>query len=156
MREFWVHNLDVVFFLYGLAFMAAGLLILAQRRDLSQRSIAQTFGWLAAFALCHGANEWVGMWRIIRGESFTARLLELHLLPISFIFLYEFGRRVYALSSRGRWLAGRWSTLVLSLLCFALMIATGRDPAIWPRYLLALPGGLLAADRDQALPARES
>ena len=40
MKEFWVHNLDVVFFFYGLAFVAAGLLIFTQRRDISRRSIA--------------------------------------------------------------------------------------------------------------------
>jgi signal transduction histidine kinase len=145
MREFWVHNLDVVFFFYGLAFMAAGLLILAQRRDISQRSIAQTFGWLAAFALAHGANEWVDMWQIVRGDFVLARLMALWLLPISFIFLYEFGRSIFALSSRWKWLAGRWSTLVLSTACLVLMSAGGHDPLIWPRYLLDLPGGLLAA-----------
>jgi signal transduction histidine kinase len=145
MREFWAHNLDVVFFFYGLAFMAAGLLILAQRRDLGQRSIAKTFGCLAAFALLHGVNEWVGMWKIVRGDSPTARLLELHLLPLSFIFLYEFGRSAFALSGRGRWLSSRWPMAILSVVCFALMFAGGREPMVWPRYLLALPGGLLAA-----------
>jgi signal transduction histidine kinase/ActR/RegA family two-component response regulator len=145
MREFWVHNLDVVFFFYGLAFMAAGLLILAQRRDSSQRSIAKTFGWLAAFALVHGCNEWLDMWMLVRGDSAAARILELHLLPISFILLYEFGRSIFALSSRGKWLASRWSTLALSLTCLALMAAAGEEPAVWPRYLLCLPGGLLAA-----------
>jgi len=67
MREFWVDNLDHVFFFYGLAFFAAGLMIVARRRDMLQRGITKTFGWLAAFALVHGANEWVDMWRIVRG-----------------------------------------------------------------------------------------
>jgi|GEM_PF-5394143 len=145
MKEFWVHNLDVVFFFYGLAFVAAGLLIFTQRRDISRRSIAKTFGWLAAFALIHGANEWVDMWRIIRGDGAAIRIIGLHLLAVSFIFLYEFGRSLFALSSRGKWLAGRWSTFGLAAACLVLMASAGHEPSVWPKYLLALPGGLLAA-----------
>ncbi|MCX5796207.1 MAG: ATP-binding protein [Elusimicrobia bacterium] len=145
MREFWVHNLDVVFFFYGLSFIVAGLLIFTQRRDSSRRSIARTFGWLAAFALVHGANEWLDMWQLSRGDSAVVRTTGLHLLTISLIFLFEFGRRAFALSSRGKWLAGCWPTVGLAAACLALMATAGNEPAVWPRYLLAFPGGLLAA-----------
>jgi signal transduction histidine kinase/CheY-like chemotaxis protein len=145
MRGFWLHNLDVVYLFHGLAFVVAGLFIFAQRRDSSQRGIASISGWLAAFALVHGVNEWLDMWLIVRGDSAAVRMAGLHLLTLSFIFLFEFGRGAMALSGRAGRLAGRWSTLVLTMTCLLLMATAGDEPAVWPRYLLAWPGGLLAA-----------
>ena len=145
MRDFWAQNIDVVYFFYGLAFVVAGILIGMQRRELADRGLSRAVALLAAFAGLHGLHEWVDLWELSRGFTPAVSFLGAILLTSSYVFLYDFGRSAYALSRPESRLASRWSTVALSAACLALMSAAGREPEVWPRYLLALPGGLLAA-----------
>ncbi|MBI5240123.1 MAG: response regulator [Elusimicrobia bacterium] len=145
MRAFWIANLDVAYFFYGLAFVVAGLLIAVQRRDLGDHRVSRVVALLAAFAGLHGLHEWSDLWELSRGYDPLVHPVGVVLLTASFVFLYEFGRSACAMSRPASRLASRWSTAALTAACLALMAAGGREPEVWPRYLLALPGGLLAA-----------
>lgn len=148
-------NLDIVFFFYGLAFIVMGLAILAQPRRGSVYKLASILWLLALFGLTHGTNEFLDMWVIIKGRSQTLDAVRLFFLVVSFIFLFEFGRRLFGMTRLGypSWQKtiieqfGRWLSpiILLFILFFAYISANFWNSAnIWARHLLAFPGGLLA------------
>ncbi|MFH0797390.1 MAG: ATP-binding protein [Candidatus Omnitrophota bacterium] len=141
---FFIKNLDVVFFIYGLSFVVTGVAILVHPR--SQDSLFRLSGiiWLLAeFGLSHGMNEWLDMFAIIRSSSSELfDQVRLILLTISYLFLFEFGRRFVGLSFK-KFLPNQVSTVILSFLVLVLINIPECDQSIWPRYFLGLPGGLL-------------
>ena len=95
LMAFWLsHNLDLVFFVYGLAFVYLGMAIFLQPRKGSQYRIAGILWLLAIFGVVHGANEWLDMWAIIKGKTLAFDIVRLSCLAVSFVALFEFGRRL--------------------------------------------------------------
>lgn len=84
--------MDVVFFIYGLSFIAMALVILAQPREESRYELANLVWLLAVFGIIHGILEWMDLWTLIRGA--TLKLWKTIFLLLSFGFLFEFGRRL--------------------------------------------------------------
>ncbi|MEW6601444.1 MAG: histidine kinase dimerization/phosphoacceptor domain -containing protein [Nitrospirota bacterium] len=149
-----VRELDVVFFIYGLAFLIMGISILLQPKKDSDHKIAEIFWLLAFFGISHGANELLDMWAIIRGRNDLLDAVRWLCLVISYLFLFEFGRRFFRLNMANapawqkktaemfRW----WSLPLITLLIFISALMS-RDfwkvGSILARYALGLPGGLL-------------
>ncbi|MDD5774091.1 MAG: PAS domain S-box protein [bacterium] len=151
---YFQNNLDAVFLIYGLAFLVMGIVILVQPREKSEFEIANILWLLALFGITHGANELMDMWAIIKGRNHTSDIIRWFMLAISFVFLFEFGRRLFQLAASNTnlfykkisTLLGWWVTPLV--ICFILIAgfvspdfwATG---TIWTRYLLGFPGGIL-------------
>lgn len=158
---FFVRQIIVVFFFYGLAFFALGLaLALASRRE-SEFDFVRAIVPLAAFGFLHGAHEWVEMFQKIAvlSNGYTPSIrdetLRLSLLVASFAMLLGFGFTLLspAGSSRRRiWLP------VLGMLGFWLaavaIIASVLQPApdlllaeadVLARYSLGIPAALFGA-----------
>ena len=149
-----VNELDVVFFIYGLAVLIMGIAILLQPKRDSEHKIADIFWLLAIFGITHGANELLDMWAIIRGRHDVLDAVRWLCLVISYLFLFEFGRRFFRLNlaNAPAWqkkTAGLFGWWLLPLV--SLMIFTGayishdfwKAGSILARYALGLPGGLL-------------
>jgi diguanylate cyclase (GGDEF)-like protein len=151
--QWFKDNLDIVFFLYGLAFFVMGVSILVQPRKDSAFKLADILWLLACFGLIHGINEWLDMWTIIKHQSTSLDLVRLFCLILSFIFLFEFGKRLFLQSLAGD--ASPWKGIAQSLSWGAYLV-TGiimlssiflsadvwKTGSIWTRYLLAFPGAL--------------
>lgn len=86
--------MDIVFFVYGLAFFALGLVVFVQPKEKSRHQLAHFIWLLAIFGLLHGMLEWMDLWRVIRGGSPALERLKVIFLFSSFLFLFEFGRRL--------------------------------------------------------------
>ncbi|MBF0320350.1 MAG: PAS domain S-box protein [Nitrospirae bacterium] len=145
--------MDVVFFVYGLPFVAMGLAILLQQKEGSAFKWSGTLWMLAGFALIHGINEWLDMWVIIKGINQAVDLIRWFCLAGSFVFLFEFGRRVLRISIgdsqacrakavkyMGWWLIAGAVGIVL----FAGIAAANSGSTV-ARYVLGFPGSLMAA-----------
>ena len=126
---FFVRNIVVVFFLYGLAFFVMGVALALASRRASEFRFARAILPLAAFGILHGIHEWIEMFQkmatLTHGytPSLEHEVLRLGILAASFLTLLTFGalllsnekvnrRRVYlfVLGSGGPvvvWLAGR-------------------------------------------------
>ena len=94
---FFVRNIVLVYFFYGLAFFALGLaLALASRRKSGFRFVEAILP-LAAFGILHGAHEWIEMFQKIAAltsgytPSLAAELIRTLLLALSFVLLLSFG-----------------------------------------------------------------
>ncbi len=147
--DFFSKNLDVVFMIYGLGFVAMGIAILTQPRRESVFKLADVIWILAGFGLTHGLNEWLDMFSLIAINkylhgAYVLGLIRLAVLSVSYVFLFEFGRRL--ISFRLKRLSDKW--VITAFLCFvvmALMIFIKQERSVWPRYFLGFPGGVFAA-----------
>jgi len=146
------NNLDVVFFIYGLAFLLMGIALLLQPRKGSEFKIAKVFWLLSAFGISHGLNEWLEMWGMIKKINFDP--LELFSAAISFFFLFEFGRQLLFIVKEKRPSVLRkdvgilqWWTGILIVAVIILASAMSKDfwgtGIILSGYCLAFPGGIL-------------
>lgn len=147
--KFFTENLDIVFMVYGLSFVVMSIAIFAQPHK--RKSIFKLSGiiWLLAlFGLLHGVNEWLDMFSLmeINGHGHNSAafgFIKLMFLSVSYLCLFEFGRRLVVLR-RGQFLP-QWVTAAYFSITLMFMYSTNYDPSIWPRYLLGLPGGILSA-----------
>ena len=156
-RDFFEVNRSIVLFVYGLAYFLMGLAVFLQSRRYSRLRLARDLNWLAAFGVLHGIHEWGAIFIPIQA-SYTPRIfidllqtVQVVLLALSFICLMMFG--VVTLERRYPWL----KKLVIGVGCIWGLIfwvsfyLLPTVPSwhlfsnIWARYLLALPGSVLAA-----------
>jgi signal transduction histidine kinase len=158
-RTFIELNRDIIYFVYGLSFFILGLGIALQSRHASRLDLARILSWLAVFGFAHGFHEWGDYFIPIQATYLSQasvqslQALRLILLALSFNFLFEFGVRLMSNQPRYRWLTAvnaglfmTWASLV-----FLVLPRTSLRPQ-WidvgdalARYLIGLPGGLLAA-----------
>ena len=156
---FFVRNIVVVFFFYGLAFFAMGLALALAGRRPSEFRFAQAIRPLAAFGMLHGIHEWIEMFQKVATltggytPSVTQEAARLALLVTSFLMLLAFGllllgperaerRRVF-LPLLG--LTGLWA---LSVLVAGVVLRLSPDEImavadVLARYSLGVPGALL-------------
>ncbi len=161
LSAFFVQNLGYVYFFYGLAFFAMGLVVFLESGRSTEFRFGRALLPLAIFGFIHGGHEWFEMFQIFAIQGGTAasgpgvELLRLVLLVISFLFLLGFGARL--LPNAEREPAYAW-TLVgvfggIWLVALGFVFVAARPPMIdlliagdvLARYLLAIPGALLAA-----------
>jgi signal transduction histidine kinase len=144
-------NLDIVFFIYGLAFVTMGITVWVQPKKGSKFRLANILWLLAGFGLIHGTNEFLDAWAIIKGKSPALDIVRSFILLISYLFLFEFGRRILCICEQKYLkkftkLLGWWSTLIIGLTIFIFgFVSTDfwKIGTIWARYLLGFPSGLL-------------
>ncbi len=141
--------MDVVFLLYGLAFLGMGLVILVRYDDHSRPELGNTLWLLAAFGFLHGFREWMDLWRAVHGDGPGQPQARALLLLLSFLPLLEFGRRLLRESlDRPPWLTAPWSPVLAAGAALGLGLGGPSWPLsleIWSRLLCGLPGGLMSA-----------
>ncbi|MCC7449318.1 MAG: GAF domain-containing protein [Anaerolineae bacterium] len=146
-----------IYFVYGLSFFSMGLAVWLESRHASDLPLGHHLRWLGAFGLLHGCAEWLGMLRLLYPHGLlvdTLQALETLLLPIAAILLIRFG--IGLVEEAGPIPA--WLEMVPVILLVPAMLAvsyglvvaltfTHVDSAaeVWSRYLLYLPGNVLAA-----------
>jgi signal transduction histidine kinase len=153
-------NWIILYFVYGQVFFILGLVTALQWQRRSRLELAHSLPWLAAFGIAHGFNEWgyifIPLQATFLPDSVVRVLILAHLLllAVSFFFLFQFGvELLLPLVPRQRWLRAVPAAVLFLWACVVLLRwALVRDPlnvlmAIgdgWSRYLLCLPGAVLA------------
>ena len=143
--------MDVVFLIYGAAFMGLGLMIAVRQNTQSTLAISPLLWWLGGFGFVHGTQEWLDMWRLLHGPNALVDLLRPLTQILSYLLLFEFGRRLLRHCLPATRLAHRLlgisSYLPLAIIG-ALIAGFAADPlktaSILSRYLISLPASLLA------------
>ena len=158
LREFLKVNSVLVWFVYGLVFFVLGLAIALRSRAHSRLELARHLNWLAAFGFLHGLNEWGDLFIPIQATYLSASTVDTLyfvqsiILAASFAALFQFGaellrdrlpalRLLPALVSLG-WLV--WF-LIAHINLHGNMLAHRDIAAVWARYLIGFPGGLISA-----------
>jgi len=141
--------MDIISFVYGLAFILLGAVIFVQPRKYSEYALANVIWLLAAFGLVHGILEWTDLWKIVKGDSPFLRRLQVFLLVASFGLLFEFSRRLLKTALGDD---NTWSKLLDVKIYGAVLLAMAggawlaSDPVqgliVWTRYALGFPAAL--------------
>lgn len=162
-RQFFELNNVIILFIYGQVFFVLGLAITLQSLRYSRLPLARRLPWLAAFGYAHALNEWGDIFIPVQAQYLPAPVIHLLttvqtiILAISFAFLIQFGvESLRPLPERWRYI--RFAPLAMFLLWIFWMLGPAlaaaqpdhlaewhRDSAIMARYLLGIPGALIAA-----------
>jgi len=152
-------DLLLIYFVYGLAFFSMGLILLMEAERSPMLAEARTLRPLAFFGLSHGLHEWLEMF-IFQAENLGAEIpaaleiIRLGLLVFSFLSLLAYGVQVLRLTNRGGlwdvWVGLAFLALYLVVLVYFSRTMTEFKSQVkfadaLARYLLAVPGGVLAA-----------
>lgn len=150
----------IMYHLYGLSFFSMGLAMALEAGRSPLLAEARILRPLAVFAILHGIHEWIELYMLQAGWhdlAFGKPLIILRLLILAFSFasLIAYGVQVLRpkdrLSSLDAYVGGGMIALyvVLILLSHVLPWETRpnclRSADALARYLLAMPGGILAA-----------
>ncbi len=153
-HNLFYRNLDIVYFIYGISYIIMGISVLLQPKKMSAFAIANILWLLAAFGITHGLNECLDMWALIKGRHPTLDVIRWFILIISYVALFEFGRRLFRLkipdsSSMRKRLSRPLRWWLLPIIVSVILMAGFMSSDFWnvgtifSRYLLGLPGGLL-------------
>ncbi len=167
LSQFFIDNIVVVFFLYGLGFFSMGLAVWLELGRSSEFRRTRALLFLAGFGLLHGIHEWVEVYTHLPGVDITTNpvghlLLEVFrvgLLSLSFLLLAIFGLRVIfadgVSEDRGRRATIKWTGILVGIWLVLVVITlwthrpcgdncvTAVD--VLSRYTLAIPAAFLAA-----------
>lgn len=139
-------NFVFLFFIYGLAFFLMGFAILLYPKRDSSFALAKSLLFIAGFGILHGINEWIDMFLILQKSEFL-RGIRTVILPVSFLFLVQFGVKVVVeTGKRTPYLKALPYILFLSWL--AIVLTSGDRLLmgdIWARYLIGAPGIFLTS-----------
>ncbi|MBF0546997.1 MAG: PAS domain S-box protein [Candidatus Riflebacteria bacterium] len=140
-KQFFVDQLDFIFFLYGFAFF---LLSAVCGLFLKNAKTPFPLFWLGLFGFIHGLNEWLDLvTMVLPDDPFNFAVTRFIIVFMSFLPLMEFGRQ-YFFPNHGRVKSS------LFYLPFFLFLFTGIPNGLIAlnaacRYSFAFPGALLAA-----------
>ncbi len=153
-------NHEIILFIYGQAFFVLGLALAMQSYQHSRLDLARSLPWLTAFGFTHGFHEWGDLFIPIQATYLGAptitllTLVQLMLLAVSFVCLFEFGVTLLRPGGRGRILyavpLALFVAWLITLLFFLLPLMPSRvdwnnEADALARYFIGFPGGLLAA-----------
>ena len=145
------------YFFYGLSFFVLGLAAFLRIRQGGEFPLRKHLPWLAAFGFAVGATGWIDMF-LAGGElgDFEPVLRTLLIVshPISGLLLLKFGwgifKEMLALPAWTIFIPGVFIVPIAYVITYAATTFITPSPIeipidIWSRYLLYLPGSILAA-----------
>ncbi len=154
-----VAGLILIFFFYGLAFFSMGLIVLIERGRGTDPRLQHALRPLIGFGLIHGGHEWLEIFEILHVLPLQDKAplmwssIRIALLAFSFFSLTAFGASLLSPTEKIRRLSMIAPLAQAALWGFGLLALTGRYDVsgelwavadVWTRYVLAIPGALLA------------
>jgi diguanylate cyclase (GGDEF)-like protein/PAS domain S-box-containing protein len=146
--------LDVIPQFLELSFLFLGLLILVWPKYEDEFSFARTLRFLGAFGLTHGFIEWMELWHGTHGDMPLFDTIEPFILLLSYLFLFEFGRRLIRSNLSAKLLATIPGHLLAPWLYIVMFgaVAYGtafsrhslRDFTILSQYIFGFGGAVLS------------
>ncbi len=150
--DFFIKNLDIVFFIYGVTFLVLGIIIFLQLRvtEKSEYRMLNILWLLAFFGVTHAMHEFMDMFALIKGEIIFLKIIGGIFLFISYLCLFLFGYQLINVSRREK--RSILFPSIIIVLFFALQtFLEGHilwNNGLWDiltRYVLGFPGGILSA-----------
>ncbi len=152
LTDFFIRNLDVIYFIYGFAFLLLGIFLLWQYRfiEKSEYKLLKILWLLAYFGITHGIREFISMFELVRGRTGFLIILTDAFLFISLLFLFLFGYHLIYIIKKKK--PGIWFPSAILILFFAVQTYIKVNNLeyhvpweISARYLLGFPGAILSA-----------
>ena len=157
---FFTRNIVYVYFFYGLAFFALGLVVLLESGRTSEFRFARALIPLALFGFVHGAHEWFEMFQIFAAHEaghttgLPEELFRVGSLALSFLLLLAFGTRLLPGAEdhprASTWQVAAFAAIWLGAVLFVYLrqrpttdeLVVAAD--VLSRYILGITGAMLA------------
>ena len=152
LTDFFIKNLDIAYFIYGVALLVLGIIIFLQLRvtEKSEYRLLNILWLLAFFGVTHAMHEFMNMFTSIKGELIFLEILGNTFLFISYLCLFLFGYQLINVSRGEK--RSIWFPSIIIVLVFALRtflegnILWNNDIlGILTRNILGFLGGILSA-----------
>lgn len=152
LSNIFIQNLDVVYLIYGLAFIILGVTIFLQLRitEKSEFRMLRILWLIAVFGFTHGIHEFIDMLIIFRGEDYNLTIIKTSFLLTSFIFLFFFGYYIINISVQKK--ISIFFPIMFLILSFLLITYFGEIGIrshirleIYARYFLGFTGAILSS-----------
>ncbi len=152
-------SLLLIYLIYGLAFIAMGLIVAVERNRAADTRLRHALRPLVVFGLSHGAHEWFEIFELLGLLPAQAALgvvwtgFRIALLALSFFSLTAFGASMLSPNERIRRLSLLATLVQAAFWGYGLLSFSGRYVLeenllvvadVWSRYVLAIPGALFA------------
>lgn len=149
-------DMMIIYFFYGLSFWGLGLAASLQLRRGSDIPLRRQLPWLAAFGFAYGTTGWIDMFMasgLSQEIEEILRLLRMILQPTSGLLLLIFGwgmlTKISPLPAWTHLLPGLLIAPIAFVITYASTTFITPSPIeipidIWSRYLLYLPGSIMA------------
>ncbi len=145
----------MIYFLSGLAFEGLGLAAFLQQRQGSDLSLNKHLKWLAAFGLVCGVTNWIDMFLSSGGTPeyiYALNIIRMIAQPLTGLLLLIFGWEILREIPLPAWtifIPGVLIVPIAYVITYAATTFVTPSPIeipidIWSRYLLYLPGAILA------------
>ena len=142
--QWFQNNLDFIFFVYGLTFLILGMAVLLQAKKESDFKLARILWLFACYCLIHSISDFIQMWLLTKGTYDLIHYFAQFLAYLSFIFLFEFGRRLLGLTNKNV----DWRTLpIIYFIIFSISLLLNNfwvTIDILIGYFVRVPGGVMA------------
>ncbi len=139
-------ELDLIYLIYGSAFLAMGVAVLVRQTPIRHQEISQSFRWLGLFGVLHGLTEWSYLPAVrdlvFMGSPYPAAFLA----GVSYCALIKFAFKLHQRTASNHFLNQLALPLIVGLLIILLIFLNEqpqRDFAI--RYVIGIPGSFGAA-----------
>lgn len=138
------NNLDIVFLVYGLAFVIMGTAISVQSRQESEFKLANILWLFVAYALIHAPADFLDMRAVTKGRNETLYELGQILTYTSYFFVFEFGRRLLGFTKK---VFAWW---ILPIIALGVMIVSIFSGSFWVTaniligYFVRFPAGVMS------------
>jgi signal transduction histidine kinase len=146
--------MNIIFFLTGLAFEGLGLAAYLQIHQGSDFPLGKHLKWLAAFGFVYGITSWIDMFLVNGNEQYYHVLIVLRMIshPLTGILLLIFGWQILRDIPLPAWtifIPGVMIVPIAYIVTYAATTFITPSPLeipidIWSRYLLYLPGSIMA------------
>jgi len=137
-------NLDFIFFVYGLTFLILGMAVLLQAKNESDFNLARILWLFAGYCLTHSISDFIHMWLSTKGTYDLIHYFAQFLAYLSFIFLFEFGRRFLGLTIKN--VDWRILPIIYSIIFSISLLLNNFEVTIdiLIGYFVRVPGGVMA------------
>lgn len=142
LQDWFSANLNYIFFIYGLTFLTMGISILIMPKRDSRFELAHILYFFSIYVFLHSIGDFTAIISEIKEE--TQHLTGLVFTSISYLFLFEFGRRLINIPRK---IIPFWALPVLCIFVFIISIVTDNilnSLNIFVGYFIRFPAGIIA------------
>ena len=143
-HDWFQNNLDLTQLVYGLSITAIGCAIIFQPKRHTRFKLGGILWLFAGYALLHAPADFIHMRQAARGEPHLHQHVAQVLTLSSYVFLFEFGRRLVGLSRRTL----PWWVLPMTLAVILPVGLMSADPwkteSVLFGYFVRFPAGMMS------------
>lgn len=142
--DWFQNNISLVYFVYGLTFVIMGVMIWVTPKTDTEFQLGKVLWLFVAYALLHAPGDFLDMWAANNRISDTLYLSGQFLTYSSYLFLFEFGRRLINISKMSiPW----WVLPILVVSVVSLATASdspGTTANVLFGYIIRFPAGIMS------------